>query len=127
MRLLLDTTVLVDVLRGRAAVLAMLAAAVRSGHELGTSAINLAEVYSGIRSHEETAAQHFLANLSCFPVTTSIAESGGRVRNELARRGVTIGLADAVIGATALEHGLALVTDNRKDFPMKGIEFFPLP
>jgi predicted nucleic acid-binding protein len=49
------------------------------------------------------------------------------VRNELARRGVTIGLADAVIGATALEHGLALVTDNRKDFPMKGIEFFPLP
>lgn len=124
---MLDTTVLVDVLRGRAAAYAMLAEAVRSGHELGTSAINLAEVYSGIRSHEEIDAREFLGTLTFFPVTSSIAERGGRMRNELARRGTTVGLADAVIAATALEHGLALVTDNRKDFPMAGIEFFPLP
>ena len=99
MKLLLDTTLLVDVLRGRAAAYGTLAAALNAGHELGTSAINLAEVYSGLRSHEETAAADFLATLDCFPVTASIAERGGRMRNELARRGVTIGLADAVIAA----------------------------
>jgi predicted nucleic acid-binding protein len=32
-----------------------------------------------------------------------------------------------IVAATALEYGLVLVTDNRKDFPMPGIEFFPLP
>ncbi len=127
MRLLLDTTVLIDAMRGRVAVLTALADAVRFGHELGTSALNLAEVYSGIRNHEESVAREFLATLTCFPVTDSIAERGGRLRNEWARRGITLGLADAMIAATALEHGLRLVTDNRKDFPMPELVFYPLP
>ena len=127
MKLLLDTTVLIDAMRGRAAVLTALAEAVRSGHELGTSALNLAEVYSGIRNNEESLAREFLASLTCYPVTDSIAERGGRLRNEWARRGISLGLADAVIAATALEHGLRLATDNRKDFPMDEIAFYPLP
>lgn len=126
MRLLLDTTVLIDALRGRGGARTALTEAARTGHELGTSAINLAEVYSGLRSTEEAAAQDFLAALTCFPVTASIAERGGRIRNEFARRGITLGLADAVIAATALEYGLVLATDNRKDFPMAEIEFFPM-
>jgi predicted nucleic acid-binding protein len=127
MKLLLDTTVLIDVLRRRAAVMAALAEAVRAGHELGTSAINLAEVHSGVRSSEEILAQKFLATLVCYPVTASIAERGGRLRNQYARKGKTLGLADAVIAATALEHGLVLATENRKDFPMSEISFYPMP
>jgi hypothetical protein len=126
MRLLLDTTFLVEVIRGQAAAMKVLAGAVSFGHQLGTSALNLAEIYSGIRDHEERVAQEFLPTLTCYPVSDSIAERGGRLRNAYARRGITLGLADAVIAATALEHGLALVTDNRKDFPMPELSFYPL-
>ena len=126
MRLLLDTTVLIDVLRGRGGARTSVAEAVRAGHVLGISALNLAEIYSGLRSTEELLAEEFLASLELFPVTASIAERGGRLRNQCSRRGITIGLADAVIAATALEHESWLVTDNRKDFPMPEITFFDL-
>ena len=126
MMLLLDTTVLVDVLRGRTAVMAALAGAVRSGHELGTSVINMAEVYSGVRDKEEIKARELLSELTCFPVTASIAVRGGILRNMWARRGITLGLADMMIAATALEHNLVLATDNRKDFPMPEISFYSL-
>jgi hypothetical protein len=42
-----------------------------------------------------------------------------------ARKGKILGVVDAIVAATALEHGLMLVTDNRKDFPMPEIAFFP--
>ncbi len=125
MRLLLDTTFLIEVIRGQERAKKALVWAVNSGHELGMSALNLAEIYSGMRDHEERVAQEFLATLTCYPVSNSIAERGGRLRNAYARRGITLGLADAVIAATALEHGLALVTDNRKDFPMPELSFYP--
>jgi predicted nucleic acid-binding protein len=126
MRLLLDTTVLIDVLRRRGNALTLIAEAAEAGHDLGTSAINVAEVHSGLRGNEGIAAREFLETLECYPVTASIAGRGGDLRNEWARKGISIGLADAVIAATALEHGLVLVTDNRKDFPMQELRFFPL-
>jgi predicted nucleic acid-binding protein len=46
---------------------------------------------------------------------------------EWARKGRTLTLTDMMIAATALEHGLRLATDNRKDFPMDEIAFYPLP
>ena len=39
----------------------------------------------------------------------------------------TLSLADMMVAATALEHGLALMTDNRKDFPLPELNFYPLP
>jgi predicted nucleic acid-binding protein len=32
-----------------------------------------------------------------------------------------------LIAATALEHGLTLITHNRKHFPMPELSFHPLP
>ena len=34
---------------------------------------------------------------------------------------------DMLIAATALEHSLTLVTENRKDFPMPELSLYPLP
>jgi len=36
-------------------------------------------------------------------------------------------LDDMLIAATALEHGLTLMTDNRMDFPMRELELYSLP
>jgi predicted nucleic acid-binding protein len=125
LKLLLDSTVLIHFLRGREGSAAMLVEAVRHGHTLSTSAVNVAEVYAGIRSGEESITRAFLSTIEYHPVTKAIGERGGRIRNEWLRKGKTIGLLDALVAATALEYGLTIVTDNRKDFPMPELNFYP--
>ena len=55
------------------------------------------------------------------PVTESIAERWGHLAAATRKRGVTLAVADGVIAATALEHGLTLVTRNVKDFEGLGV------
>jgi predicted nucleic acid-binding protein len=125
--LLLDTTVLVDVLRRRKDRLTLLEELVEMGHRLTTSAMCVAEVYAGMRPGEEERTQGLLAGVPCYPISMSIAVRAGELKREWARKGRTLTLTDMMIAATALEHGLRLATDNRKDFPMDEIAFYPLP
>jgi predicted nucleic acid-binding protein len=55
------------------------------------------------------------------PVTESIAERWGRLAAAGKRSGVTLAVVDGVLAATALEHGLTLVTRNVKDFAGLGL------
>jgi len=99
---LLDTDVLVDVLRGarRLAV---------TGHRVAYSVITRAELFSG-RAKDEEDVRVLLSPFRELVVDTTIAERAGR----LAR--VHVDMGDALIAATALEHGLELVTRNVRDF-----------
>lgn len=127
MILLLDTTVLIDVLRARQGRRELLAGLVRAGHTLATTAINVGEVYSGMRPGEEQKTQEFLDSLDCYSITKETAFSAGRLKNSFSQKGRTLTLADMLIAAVALEHQLTLMTDNRKDFPAPGLQFYPLP
>jgi predicted nucleic acid-binding protein len=118
MRLLLDTSVLIDALRARRARRAWLAELVRAGHSLETSALNVAEVYAGMRPEEEVRTKAFLGALLCHSITAGAAETAGRLKNQWARKGRTLTLADTMVAAVAMEQGCVLVTENRKDFPM---------
>lgn len=120
---LLDTTVLIDALRARQNRRALLAELVEGGHILGTAAINIAEVYAGMRAGEEAKTESLLSNLECYPLTAAVARRAGTLKYESARRGQTLSLADMIVAATALENDLVLVTDNRKDFQVvRGLE-----
>ena len=55
------------------------------------------------------------------PVTKAIAERWGRLTIQAKRKGITITTADGLIAATALEHELAIVTRNTKDFAETGV------
>ena len=127
MRLLLDTSVLIDALRSRPGRRAWLAELVRNGHSLETSALNIAEVYAGVRPDEEVRTKALLAGLLCHPITATAGESAGRLKNQWARTGRTLALADTIVAAVAIEQGCALVTDNRKDFPMAEVRLYPIP
>ncbi len=127
MILLLDTTVLLDVLRARKKRRSLLAELVAGGHVLATAAINIAEVYAGMRVGEETKTEAFLASLECYPMTGAIARRAGALKSAWAHKGRTLSLADMMVAATALEHELALMTDNRKDFPLPELNVYPLP
>src|SRR4029077_3814694 len=112
------TSVLIDALRSRNARRELLAQLVNEGHHFSTTALNIAEVYSGVREGESTLTASFLDSLECRDLTASTGRLAGMLKNAWARKGRTLSLADTIIAAIAIENDCTLVTDNRKDFPM---------
>jgi predicted nucleic acid-binding protein len=126
-QIVLDTTVLIDTLRNRNNRRAFLNRLVASGQELLASTVSMAEVYGGLRLGEEQATQAFLSVLDWIPVTPAIAERAGNMKAALRRQGHTRSITDMIIAATALEAGIPVATDNRKDFQLPGLMLLPLP
>ena len=58
------------------------------------------------------------------PVTQSIGNRWGVLGGECQLRGATLNTADGMIAATALEHGLTVVTRNVKDFAGLDVAIF---
>lgn len=101
--LLIDSDVFIDHLRG--------AARFKAGRDqISYSVITRCELYSGTTADVDPIDE-ILAPFTELPVDRPVAELGGRLRREHGIR--TPG---ALIAATALHHGLALVTRNAKDF-----------
>lgn len=114
-RLLVDTDVLVEYLRGREKAIEYLEGLAA---DLNVSVISVAELFAGVRGdEEERRLQQFLLALTVLPVTEKVARMGGLYRRDY-RPSHGTGLADALIAATAEERGLSLVTFNRCHFPM---------
>jgi predicted nucleic acid-binding protein len=127
MKLLLDTSILIDVLRLRNHRNEWLAELVRAGHLLSTTTLNIAEIYAGMGPGEEARTEVLLSGLELYELSGTSARLAGRLKNTWARKGHTLTLADAIVAAIAIECGCALLTDNRKDFPMPEVQFYPLP
>jgi len=56
------------------------------------------------------------------PVTEAIAERWGHLAATAKQQGLNVAVVDGVIAATALHHGLTLVTRNVKDFAGLGVK-----
>ena len=120
MALVLDTTVLIDALRGRPAA-DRLEDLVDAREILLTTAINVEEITRGLRPAEQDAVDLLLAGLRILPIRRAEAERAGRWRREFAARGLTLHQADCLIAAAAYSAGGRLATANVKDFPMPGL------
>jgi len=85
----LDSTVLIDFLRGRPAV-GRLAVLRRSGDVPATTAVNVEEVVRGLRPAEVKAAETLFRGLVVLPVDAAAAWTAGTWRRDFATRGVTL-------------------------------------
>ncbi len=113
--LLIDTDILADYLRGRADAVSFVDGLVDAP---ALSVLTVAELFAGIREGPER--QHLEAMLDecdLIQVDAAIAREGGLLRRRY-HPSHGVGIVDAIIAATALAHGLRLVTRNRKHFPM---------
>ena len=118
----LDTDVLIDLLRGREATRLYLQEL--AGRSVPCcSVISVAELYAGMRPEEKASTDLLLDGLVIFPVTRDIAEVAGRFKQRA--RSHRLELADCVIAATAFVEGAAVATRNIKDYPMSEITVLP--
>ena len=117
MRVVLDTTILIDYLRGRPVVdrVAMLH---RRGDVALTTAINVEEVVRGLRPDEEAAAGILFDGLGIVPLGCAEGRQAGEWRRTFAHRGVTLSQADCLIAAAAQTVVGVLATGNPAHFPM---------
>jgi hypothetical protein len=111
--LFLDTSVVIDILRG-----ADFAPALVQREPLLISPITVGEVLFGMRPAEEQATMDLFEGLVVVSLGQAEGELSGRWRRVYAKRGITLAMEDTLIAAGAVTYGLPLATGNVKDFPM---------
>jgi tRNA(fMet)-specific endonuclease VapC len=111
-----DTDILIDYLAGTQPTTDQVKAYVESDG-LQTSAITCFELLSGARDGKRgDRVRRLMAAIPVLPLDREAAARSAAVRQQLARSGVSIGMADSVIAGIALVNGLPLMTRNRKHF-----------
>lgn len=127
-RWLLDTSVLVDHLRGVPAAADLLRGAVRQNIELCSVAIVRTEILGGMRPKEERSVRHLLESLRWLDVTPEVADAAGSFVRRYRKSHPTIDVVDYILAGAARRTGAQLMTLNVKHFPMfAGLEPAYLP
>ena len=114
-KVVVDTDVLIDVLRGREAVKTFLLEATAQAVPC-CSVISVAEIHGGMHPEERDLTAALLDGLVILPVTRPIAELAGQFKYRTKHR--QLELADCLIAATAVVEGASLATGNARDYPM---------
>lgn len=122
--ILLDTTVLIDLLRHREEAVAQVRDLALRGFTLAICPITVAELYAGMRKGEEQGMEELLSAFQWLPLTRDVARKAGEMVASKRRAGRTHSLDDMMIAATAIHYGYTLITSNRKDFAVPGIHLY---
>lgn len=135
MRYLLDTCLISELVRARphAAVPAWIDAQQES--HLFLSVLTLGELRKGVERLEDGARRSRLANWldgdlkvrfsgRLLPVDEDVAERWGIVTADAAAKGIAVPVVDGLIAATALVHGMTVVTRNVDDMQAAGVPVF---
>jgi len=126
-KLLLDTSIIIDFLRRNDKEHAILYRIAKEKYALYISIITHTELYAGKSVWENTDArkelQTLFSGLSVLPLESGVSEKAGEIRARY-----NTDLLDAIVAASALVHGVELVTLNTKHFQtIDGLSLFALP
>jgi len=118
---ILDTDIVIDFLRRREYARKILNHWSDEGL-LAISSLTHLEIYQGMKTGEEKATDSFLDGLITIDVDISIARQAGALLRNPRSKGITIGIADAIIAATALQFGVSLITNNIEHYPFPSLK-----
>jgi tRNA(fMet)-specific endonuclease VapC len=117
---LLDTDVLSAVMRRRQPALAHAQAYLADHPHFTFSILTRFEILRGLKARSATAQlalfDRFCRASHVLLLTDAIVVRAAEVYADLHRRGALIGDADILIAASALEHGLTVITNNEDHF-----------
>jgi len=124
-KILLDTDVIIEILRKNVLVTNSVKKLHREGQIICYSPIAKAEIYCGIRPKEEIPTARLFMTMQCLPIDEKIGEKAGHYLKTY-HKSHNLELGDALIAATANCLKTVLYTLNRKHFPMKDIKLYSL-
>ena len=120
MRYLLDTCVISDFIKGETGTTARFKQAPPA--DIAISAVTVMELRYGLALNPQRAQKikpaiaSILSSVIILPFRTVEAEQAAQIRAALKSQGRPIGAYDVLIGATALQHSLIMVTANQREF-----------
>jgi predicted nucleic acid-binding protein len=113
--ILVDTDIMVDFLRGYPKAVALVR---MHSTRIILPSIVAAELYAGVKGDEELSTlDDLIALFRIIPASREIARAGGLYRRDYGRSH-GVGLADAIVAATANVEEADLKTLNTKHYPM---------
>lgn len=124
MTVLIDSDVLIEVLRGQDEGI------LNTWHSLAevetailVSPVSTAEIWAAVRSHEHVRIEQLFRPLLCTPIDCDTGKLAGEYLRKFSR---SHGLktADALIAAVATRHHAALWTRDRERYPMQELSFY---
>ena len=118
MTIVVDTSVLIDHLRGDERARRTLRAAADDGERLVASVVTKVEILAGMRADEEPSTRRLMRVLDWIPVDDVIAEQAGQLANRYLRSHPGVDPVDYIIAATTRTLDAVLWTRNIKHFPM---------
>jgi predicted nucleic acid-binding protein len=116
--IVVDTSVLIDNLRGVPDARDALINARASGHRVTASVVTRVEILAGMRAHEKRPTRQLLGGLSWVPLNDEIADLAGGYARTYRHSHQGLGVVDVVIAATVEHLGAALWTHNVRHYPM---------
>ena len=123
---LLDTNILIHVLRGSQLHAALLESLLDADHVFASCPITITEIYAGMKPVEEPKTRVLMGSLQFLPITPRVAELAGLLKRQWSRKNQTLSLPDVTIAAVAIENRCVLVTENLKDFPMPELALYDI-
>lgn len=118
MKVVVDTSILIDHLRGDGRAAALLLDAVDAGHDLWSVTVVRTEILAGMRDKEKRATTRLLNSLQWQPVTVELADRAGELARRFLKSHPGVDTADYLIAAGAQLLDAELWTLNVKHFPM---------
>ena len=123
-RLLLDTDIVIDLLKKQPAVVARFLALVEVKTSFLLSPIVVAEVYAGAFAREHKDIEAFFGLCQRIELDSDTGRVAGLYANQYRKAFQGISLEDYLLAAAARTHRCPLWTGNRKHYPMNDIELF---
>lgn len=118
---LLDTDILIWVLRGNTKIIEKISQ-LKDKAPLSISVISIAEIYKNIFPSEIIPTEDYFAQHIQFTADQKVARIAGFYWQQYSKNLKNLSLTDCLIAATASVHETTLVSLNSKHFPMKDIK-----